>query len=42
MRFSIYYFIGAVVSSFSGILAYAFMQMDGLSGVKGWEWYAPA
>ncbi|KAF2111845.1 phthalate transporter [Lophiotrema nucula] len=37
-RFTTYYFIGSVVSAFSGILSYAFMQMDGLSGVKGWEW----
>lgn len=37
-RFTIYYFIGAVVSSFSGILAYGFMQMHGASGIKGWQW----
>ncbi|KAF2467909.1 phthalate transporter [Lindgomyces ingoldianus] len=37
-RFSVYYFIGVLVSSFSGVLSYGFMQMDGLNGVKGWEW----
>ncbi|KAF2658362.1 MFS general substrate transporter [Lophiostoma macrostomum CBS 122681] len=37
-HFTVYYFIGAVISSFSGILAYGFMQMNGASGVKGWEW----
>lgn len=37
-RYSVFYLIGSLASALSGILAYALMQMDGVSGVAGWRW----
>ncbi|KAL9584587.1 MAG: hypothetical protein Q9212_002021 [Teloschistes hypoglaucus] len=37
-RFSVFYIIGCIANAFGGILAYGFMQMDGLGGKAGWRW----
>lgn len=37
-RYSFFYFIGLVGSALGGVLAFAFMQMDGLGGVDAWRW----
>jgi len=37
-RYSVFYLIGNLGSAFSNILAYGLMQMDGLGGVRGWQW----
>ncbi|KIW72718.1 hypothetical protein PV04_00894 [Phialophora macrospora] len=37
-RYAFNFLIGLVGSSFSGILAYAFIQMHGLSGLEAWRW----
>jgi MFS family permease len=37
-RYSVFYLIGCFASAASGILAYGFMQMHGLSGYSGWRW----
>lgn len=36
-RYAFNYLIGLVGSSFSGILAYAFIQMHGLAGLQAWQ-----
>lgn len=33
-----FYLIGNFASGFGGILAYGFMQMDGLARISGWRW----
>ncbi|ETN40073.1 uncharacterized protein HMPREF1541_04348 [Cyphellophora europaea CBS 101466] len=37
-RYSVFYLIGSMASALSGILAYALMQMEGVSGIRGWQW----
>ncbi|KAL9589137.1 MAG: hypothetical protein Q9203_002064 [Teloschistes exilis] len=37
-RFSVFYIIGCIANAFGGILAYGFMQMDGLGDKAGWRW----
>ena len=37
-RFSIFYVGSALSGAFSGLLAYAFAQMDGVGGLAGWRW----
>lgn len=37
-RYATNFMIGLVGSAFGGILAYIFMQMDGLAGLKAWSW----
>jgi len=37
-RFSLFYVGSALSGAFSGLLAYAFARMDGISGVAGWRW----
>lgn len=37
-RYSLFYFIGAVAGSLSGILAFGLSQMDGLRNLGGWRW----
>ncbi|KAE8334185.1 hypothetical protein BDV24DRAFT_157005 [Aspergillus arachidicola] len=37
-RFAVFYLIGCVASSLSGILAFALSQIDGLQGLAGWRW----
>ncbi|KAJ5679634.1 phthalate transporter [Penicillium macrosclerotiorum] len=37
-RYSSFYLISTVGASLSGVLAYGFMQMDGLGGLNAWEW----
>jgi hypothetical protein len=37
-RYSVFYFIGTLASACAGILAYGLMQMDGISGYRGWRW----
>ena len=37
-RLAAFYLISALVGGFSAILAYGLMQMEGLSGVRGWQW----
>jgi MFS family permease len=37
-RYALFYFIGAVAGSLSGILAFGLMQMDGMNGLAGWRW----
>ncbi|KAI0180791.1 major facilitator superfamily MFS-1 [Hypoxylon sp. FL1284] len=37
-RYSAFYLLGCVASACSGILAFGFMQMDGLAGLSGWRW----
>ncbi|EAS30930.3 phthalate transporter [Coccidioides immitis RS] len=37
-RYSLFYFIGAVAASLSGILAFGLSQMDGMHGLGGWRW----
>lgn len=33
-----FYLISVLVGGFSSILAYGLMQMEGLSGIRGWQW----
>ncbi|KAJ5995538.1 phthalate transporter [Penicillium waksmanii] len=37
-RNAVFYLIGSMASGLGGILAYGLMQMDGISGRRGWEW----
>lgn len=37
-RYSLFYFIGAVAGSLSGILAFGLSQLDGRYGMGGWRW----
>ncbi|WEW56246.1 hypothetical protein PRK78_001685 [Emydomyces testavorans] len=37
-RYSLFYFIGAVAGSLSGILAFGLSQMSGMHGLGGWRW----
>lgn len=37
-RYSVFYLLGSIASAASGILAFGFMQMDGLGGQSGWRW----
>lgn len=37
-RYSVFYLIGSLASALSGILAYALMQMEGVNGIRGWQW----
>lgn len=37
-RFSLFYGISICGSSFSGLLAFGFMQMDGVGGLSGWRY----
>ncbi|KAK2735023.1 hypothetical protein FQN57_001365 [Myotisia sp. PD_48] len=37
-RYSLFYFLGQVASSLSGILAFGLMQMDGIHNIAGWSW----
>ncbi|KAL8993801.1 MAG: hypothetical protein Q9169_006072 [Polycauliona sp. 2 TL-2023] len=37
-RYSIFYLIGSLASAFGGILAFGLVQMDGISGYRGWRW----
>ncbi|KAF4589162.1 Major facilitator superfamily domain, general substrate transporter [Ophiocordyceps camponoti-floridani] len=37
-RYSVFYLIGCVAASFSGILAFGLMHMSGLAGLAGWRW----
>ncbi|KAL1959898.1 hypothetical protein VTO42DRAFT_566 [Malbranchea cinnamomea] len=37
-RYSLFYFIGAVAGSLSGILAFGLSQLDGKHGLGGWRW----
>jgi glucose-6-phosphate isomerase len=37
-RYSVFYLIGSMASACSGILAYGFMQMEGIAGKSGWRW----
>jgi MFS family permease len=37
-RYSVFYLIGSMASALSGILAYALMQMEGVAGIRGWQW----
>ncbi|KAG8630285.1 hypothetical protein KVT40_001904 [Elsinoe batatas] len=36
-RYSCFYLIGSMASALSGILAYGLMQMEGVSGIRGWR-----
>jgi MFS family permease len=38
-RYSVFYLIGSLASALSGILAYGLMQMEGVSGIRGWRWF---
>lgn len=37
-RLAWFYLISAMVGGFSSILAFGLIQMEGLSGVRGWQW----
>lgn len=37
-RYSVFYIIGSLASACAGILAYGLMQMDGIQGLRGWQW----
>lgn len=37
-RYCAFYVIGCLALAFGGVLAYGLMQMDGLSGMRGWRW----
>lgn len=37
-RYSVFYIIGAVAGSLSGILAFGLSQMNGMHGLGGWRW----
>jgi MFS family permease len=37
-RYSVFYIVGSLASACSGILAFGFMQMEGLQGLGGWSW----
>ncbi|PGG99238.1 hypothetical protein AJ79_08630 [Helicocarpus griseus UAMH5409] len=38
LRFAIYYSFGQAGACFSGLLAYAIMDMEGIGGYEGWRW----
>jgi MFS family permease len=38
-RYSVFYLIGMISSTLSGILAYGLMQMEGIHSIRGWRWY---
>ncbi|KAI1306368.1 major facilitator superfamily domain-containing protein [Xylaria venustula] len=37
-RFGLFYVIGSVASSFSGILAFGITHLEGKGGLRGWRW----
>jgi len=37
-RLAAFYLTSALIGGFSNILAYGLMQMEGLSGIRGWQW----
>lgn len=37
-RFSLFWCAGLIAGAFSGLLAYALVHMDGISGYAGWRW----
>ncbi|KAF3479642.1 uncharacterized protein GIQ15_06618 [Arthroderma uncinatum] len=37
-RYSVFYIIGAVAASLSGILAFGLSHMEGIQGIRGWRW----
>lgn len=37
-RYSVFYILGSMAAAFSGILAYGFMQMNGIGDQSGWRW----
>ncbi|KXL44240.1 hypothetical protein M433DRAFT_155148 [Acidomyces richmondensis BFW] len=37
-RFSLFWCAGLIAGAFSGLLAYALVHMEGLSGFAGWRW----
>ncbi|KAK2742939.1 hypothetical protein FQN57_005069 [Myotisia sp. PD_48] len=37
-RYSVFYLIGSFASAMSGIIAYGLMQMEGVRGIRGWQW----
>lgn len=37
-RYSVFYIIGSLASACAGILAYGFMQMEGLQKLAAWRW----
>lgn len=37
-RFSAFYVFGTLASAISGILGYAFTQMEGVANIRGWRW----
>lgn len=39
LRFALFFAFGQSGSCFSGLLAYALMDLDGTAGLAGWSWY---
>lgn len=37
-RLAAFYLVSVFVGGFSNILAYGLMQMEGVSGLRGWQW----
>jgi hypothetical protein len=37
-RLAIFYLLSILAGGFSNILAFGLIQMDGVSGLKGWRW----
>lgn len=38
-RMAVFYTAASLSGAFSGLLAYGIEQMDGVSGLGGWQWY---
>lgn len=38
LRFALFFSFGMAGSCFSGLLAYAIMDMSGTAGLEGWRW----
>ena len=38
-RMAIFYAAASLSGAFSGLLAYAIEEMNGISGLGGWQWY---
>ena len=37
-RLAAFYLVSVFVGGFSNILAYGLMQMEGVGGLRGWQW----
>lgn len=35
-----FYLFSVAIGGFANLLAYGLMQMEGVAGIRGWQWYA--